>query len=504
MITRRGSYFDEAGSTFELFQGDARFQPARWPRQGYSRGIRKGPSADTIAVTPDIYARFGREPFLWIGGYWAADWAYETVPVEATDANLSAFTIPKRKSPGETRDGFPFFLFNAFAALAEPGDYVFDADAKVVYAAATVDTDIFEVGTEQTLLEITNANGLRLENLQLEKSLGTSLKIRNSTNVTIDGCRIRHSGGGAILVEGGSGVVISRCLIQDTAETAVHLTGGTRRDLVPAGHAIVDSVIKGFSRDARTRSAVQLTGVGLRVERNLIEDGPHAAIVVQGNDHVIRGNKIHDVVQETDDAGAIYAGRDWTERGTTIDGNWFSEIGMSDGPRAGSAIGRKFVSGIYLDDQESGYRISSNVFDRVARPVVIHGGRDNLVTGNAFLRCEYSGIWLERRGEGLTGGELNQRLSAMPYREPPWSVRYPALATIQENQPAEPLGNQEEHNTAVGCTLFSFGRSTSPNFWPSIGANSRQIAAPETAGYATVDVLKRAGLNCDTYPIVCQ
>ena len=58
------------------------------------------------------------------------------------------------------------------------------------------------------------------------------------------------------------------------------------------------------------------------------------AIVFGGNEHLIEFNEIHDVCHESNDAGAIYGGRDWTMRGTVIRYNYFHDISGFEGADA--------------------------------------------------------------------------------------------------------------------------------------------------------------------------
>lgn len=505
-VTSRSPYPGSGISTFELFQGEHRFRPARWPEKGFVRTIAPGPGdgKNSIILPPDLFGRFGHEPFLWFGGYPTAEYAFETSAVQSVDPASRVLTLNPFKGPQAVKKEFASYLFNAFSALSQPGDYVFDKGKRIVYAAATEDSDRFGIATSATLLEIVGAENLRIEGLKLEKVLGAALVIRDSRNITIDNCLIRHSGKNAIVVQGGSNVVISNCRIYDIAETAIDINGGDRITLTPSGHAIVGNDIRTFGADARSyRPAIRMGGVGIRVEDNYIADAPHSAIILQGNDHLIRGNRIHNVGQETNDVGAIYFGRDWTERGTVIDSNWFSEIGMPDGPGAKDAVARSLVFGIYLDDQESGYRISRNVFDRVNVPVMLHGGRDNIVEGNAFLRCRTAGIRYRSRGEGLTGGTLQQRLEAMPYRSGIWAERYPALAGIENARPADPINNSESGNFAIDCPLYNVDKNINPAHWPDIGKNSRQSPERKITG-GTTEVLEKAGMGCDRLPVLCQ
>jgi hypothetical protein len=55
-----------------------------------------------------------------------------------------------------------------------------------------------------------------------------------------------------------------------------------------------------------------MNGVGVKVSHNKMYDTPHNVILFGGNDHVMEYNLIYNAVTETGDAGAIYAGRDWT------------------------------------------------------------------------------------------------------------------------------------------------------------------------------------------------
>ena len=113
------------------------------------------------------------------------------------------------------------------------------------------------------------------------------------------------------------------------------------------------------------KAGIALHGVGLRAANNLIHDAPHMAIQFWGNDHVIELNEIHHVCPESNDAGAIYAGRDWTMRGTVICHNYLHHI---------TGFRGKGCVGVYLDDMFCGTRIEGNVFHEVTRAAFIGAG----------------------------------------------------------------------------------------------------------------------------------
>jgi len=75
--------------------------------------------------------------------------------------------------------------------------------------------------------------------------------------------------------------------------------------------------IRRFAERIKTyQPAIRLEGDGNAAVSNYIHDAPHSAIIYNGNDQLVEANHISDVVLESDDAGAIYTGRDWTARGS--------------------------------------------------------------------------------------------------------------------------------------------------------------------------------------------
>ncbi|TCL73788.1 right-handed parallel beta-helix repeat-containing protein [Rhizobium sp. BK251] len=502
-ISRRGAYVGVHESGFEFFQKGVRFAPARWPENGYDRRAKPSGAADTVVLPNEAFELLKGEPNLFLGGYWTASYAYETSPVQEMLPVEKAVRMAPLRREGPIQEGVAYFAFNAFSALSRPGEFVLDPVRRRAFAIGFDGEKAFDVSVTGTLLQIQGARNIRIENLSFEESRGTAIRIKDADNVAIDRCTVRNSGAGGINVEGGKGVTISRCTIDSVAETAVYLSGGDRPSLTSGAHSIVDSVISDFGQSSFTyRVGVHLAGVGQKIERCTFRHGPHAAIIVQGNDHVIRGNDIGEVVEQGEDAGAIYMGRDWSERGTVIHGNFFHDIGGPAPGGAATVVGRNFVTAIYLDDQASGYRVDDNVFFRVDRPIAVHGGRDNVFSGNAFLHSGHVGILLYDRGEGR-GGDLEGRLRRMPYQDELWSARYPALRNILDDDPGAPLHNSEKDNLVVGGKLKSIKEPLKASVWPDSGT-SVEVEAKSPVSWASGDAQVDAAKILKQYPGRCE
>ena len=119
-------------------------------------------------------------------------------------------------------------------------------------------------------------------------------------------------------------------------QRGIVLSGGDRQNLTPANDIIRNSIVTRFGVDNPAyRPGIAIFGVGMTVEGCAIGNGPHSGIMIAGNDNQIERNELYSLVQETRDAGAIYMGRDWTNRGNVFAKNYFHDI---EGDRSGITL----------------------------------------------------------------------------------------------------------------------------------------------------------------------
>ncbi len=268
----------------------------------------------------------------------------------------------------------------------------------------------------------------------------------------IAGCSIRNAGNLAVRIEGGTDNGLTGCDIAGAGDGAISLQGGDRMTLTPAGNFVENCSISDFSRWVRTYApGIAIGGVGNRIAHNRILDAPHSAIILGGNDHIIEFNEIYKVCQETGDAGAFYMGRDWTQRGNVVRFNYFHDVAGPEGLQGFSG-----VIAVYLDDMTCGTRVYGNVCVKAGYGVLLGGGRDNVIENNVFIDCSPAVHvdgralgWAKSYADG-TDNTLFDRFKAVHADQPPYSVRYPKLATLLTDEPAQPKGNSIEHNICAG------------------------------------------------------
>jgi len=457
-ITSRGFGRSIRPAGLELFFQDKPMTLARWPNENWAR-ISKVPAekdAGKFTYEGDRPSRWTKADDIWIHGYWTYDWADSYEKIESIDTNSREIaTHPPHGTYGYTEDR-RYYALNILEELDQPGEWYLDRKAGMLYfwPPAPIRKGKAVVSLlEEPMVSIDGASYVTLRGLTMEFTRGDAVNIKGGTGNLVAGCTVRNIGNVGIRILGGTGNGARGCDIYETGDGGIVLEGGDRKTLTPAGNFVENCHIHNYSRWVRTyRPAVLIRGVGNRIAHNLIHDAPHCAIILNGNEHIIEFNDIHDICRETCDAGAFYIGRDWTERGNVLRFNYFHNIQKSEGLR-----GYTEVMAIYLDDCASGTRIYGNVFYKAGRAVKIGGGRDNIVRNNMFIACSPS-IHVDARGTGWASfwfdgrdNTLLDRLKAMNYKEPPYSARYPALLTILDDEPAMPNGN------AVICNIMSGG-----------------------------------------------
>jgi hypothetical protein len=276
--------------------------------------------------------------------------------------------------------------------------------------------------------------------LTLEEGRGDGVHITGGGDCLVAGCVVRRFGGDGIVVDGGQRHGIFGCRIETLGCGGARVAGGDRRTLQPGGHFVENCTVSDVSRLKRTYTpAVHLDGCGNRVAHNQFERMPSSAMRIEGNDHLIELNLVRDVVQESDDQGGVDMFGNPLYRGVVI--RWNHWINIGGGTHNGAA-------GVRLDDMISGVVVHGNVFERcgavIFGGVQIHGGKDNWVDGNLFREC-FAGVSFSRWGEKrwLEGIAPFLRQAG----EPPYSSRYPELATLKSGADQSDLSR----NFFVNC-----------------------------------------------------
>lgn len=444
-IAHRG-YFERSTGYVELFSGNDVLEIAAWPNAGIwkretrlENGYFIGASRSSAnSMTVDRRApleRWADKSGAWLHGYFANDWADEHLPLDSVD--LDDWRITSGEAPsaalGENR---PFRIYNLPEELSTPGEYWIDSDSGLLYVwpvKSFASKPAYVSTLTGPLFRVQEAANIVFTGVTFEASRGNLVEVTDSSSIAFEFCTFRYSGTDALVLHGTQHLV-SGCEFYGIGAAAIDLDGGDFLTLSDGGIVVTDSYFKDTGRHYLTNSAaVVIRGVGNVVRNNLMTRLPHTAIEFSGNNHLIELNDIVGVCYYSDDAGAIYAGRDWSGWGTVIRRNLIREIRSSRG-------NANWVAGIYLDDCASGTEITENVIYGIeAVGLNIGGGRNNVMQHNIIAATGFAAHANDNRGlKWATDGNndswnLLEQLRRANAWSRTWANEYPEIAETPAN-----------------------------------------------------------------------
>ena len=474
-----GTLTQRASPGLELFVGNARMSLARYPNEGWLLiadvpqsggkriieglerekrfdGVPAGRHYGRIVHPGDRPAAWAADQEIYAHGYWTFDWSDSYQRVQSFDLARHEMTFAEPHHHYGYTKNQRFRFIGVLEELDQPGEWWLDRPAGRLYLWPKADADLATARVsllEAPLLHVRGASHVRLEGLVFEESRGRGAVIAEGAAVEIRGCEFRNLGDLGIELAGGKNHVVRSCDLHGLARGAIKADGGDRRTLTPGGHQISNNHVHHYAQWLRTgQTGIQIDGVGLRVANNLLHDAPFEAFYLRGNDHMLEFNEVHSIMRETGDAGALHTGRDWTWQGNVIRSNYWHHL---KGP------GLHGVVGVYLDDFASGFTVVGNVFYQAGRAIQIGGGRDNLVANNLIIACDPAALHDDARGLGWASNYFDgqypwmfDRFRELNADQPPYTTRYPQLATILRDEPAVPKGNRFLRNISWGCTRW--------------------------------------------------
>lgn len=435
-VRRANVFLREGADTTGFIVDDVPQTLARWPNTGYVK------TGDVLSDTVFKYEgqapeRWTEADDIWMHGFWGNEWHDDSLEITGLDPVAKTFTTSTNTAYG-IKKGQHYYAFNLLEEIDQPGEWYLDRDTGILYYYPSVELNNNKMQLSLftgAMIAMDNTDYMSIKDIIFESSTGDGITMNDADHNVVENNIFRNLGSQAVNVRNASHTGIVDNEVYDIGRGGINLTGGDRPTLTYGHNYIDNNYITRFSRSVKTYTpGVLLDGVGNRISHNIIHDGPHEGIGVNGNDQLIEYNELYDLVKETGDAGAIYAGRDWTQRGITIRNNIFHDM------RANEEMGLHYVFAIYFDDMLSGGIITNNIFYNIDTPINIHGGRNFVMDSNIIANSTDS-IRLVAYAISNTD-ELEARYAQMPVDSPLWMSKYPNISDILQDEPRLPKYNQ--------------------------------------------------------------
>lgn len=435
----------------ELYFNKKPMPLSRWPNNGYTKIIdikeRSTAYGNQVGIVykDSRVSNWKEHSNILLHGYWKYLWddAFEYIS-ELDTANKTIWLRPEYNNYGFANNR-PYAAFNIFEEIDRKGEWAYNYNKGKLYFYPPSDNNQeieFSI-CESPLLNFKNTQYITIKGINLEMSALEGIRISYSDNILIKDCKVHDCASDGINIVEGNNNKIYSCEIFNTGRGAIRVSGGDRTTLKKSGFIIDNCHIHNISRIDKTYTpGVWVEGVGTTISHCEFHDIPSSAMCINGNNHTIEYNKIHHVVTESDDQGAIDMYGNPTYRGNIFRYNYFYDIGPRKKDAVNAYCGR---AGIRLDDAISGNIIYGNIFMNCSNgnmgAVQIHGGKENKIYNNLFYKCKIGlsfntwshEYWLKRTKKYLGFLEKNKNIYISHYPELSDLNKNLNINTIQKN-----------------------------------------------------------------------
>ena len=392
-------------------------------------------------------------------------------------------------------DRFGYFVQNDPRTLDENGEWYYDPARHVlkIYSTKKPALDGVKAAAIDTLINISNLNGVTLDNLDIQGANKIGVFMQGGSGNRVLNCNINCIGTNGIEIKFTKNAVIRFNDLFNIYNNAI--------DAGPVGdNLLIDSnqfrnigLVRGEGKGGNlSHLGVFVSGTNALITHNKLSRIGYHGIATTHSGARILYNEIDSAVLMLDDAAGIYTSEPAFTPGAYrwITGNIVTNIiGNADGIAEGDTS--KWAHGIYFDEASEYGIVDSNIIATTAdRGIFVHDGNKVKIRYNKVYNAGKEAIALvhdrNQPAFPLTGIEIKHNLLVSPYYYPALSVNKPTnnLVSIQSD-------------TDSFETLMQWGISDSNYFCkPFYLHNSNDFIK------ASINLLKGDGVQADsTYTI---
>ncbi len=473
----------------------------------------------------DIFKRWIGKKDLWLGGILSVGWADDHQLIKSINPDTKEIELsfphqfglmssePKYTTNKQDVSARGYYIYNALEEIDSPFEYYIDHKNLVFHIGLPRDpksNEYFDFTIlDKPLLKIQNSKNVKIKNIKFSSSRGTGLYVLDSTNLLVSNCVFKNFGkngayadASAKLKNPATNYKFTHCHFIDNGMGGLQLGGGDRKLLISSENLVSDCLFERNDRIKKNYSGgLTIRGVGCKVTNCEFHNASHLLLLFSGNDHTIENSIFSNACYGTSDMGAVYTGRNPSNKGIKIRNNFFVDI------QANSKDSK--VSAIYIDDGSGGMDISKNIFCRCSTAgasgrfaaIFLHGGHDNIIDKNVFIECEASvahSPWNDKRWKETFHKEYLHRLKKEVDIESEPYKKYKCLdGFFTENKPRyNSIQNSLFYETPAPCIGNFRLRNIHPKLVPSGNVNVKNWNIMKVKKYfgenkLVADILKR-------------
>lgn len=461
-----GAYYTTTVSEMpDLYVNGEKMTCARWPNEGYSKVgevIDPGSSDNPIRVKPagargacfkysdDRISRWKNAPDAMLYGYWMWNWECANLRIKDIDVKNKTITTVDSATFG-VAEGQRFMAYNLLEELDSSGEWYIDREKEILYFYPTCDikdTDMMISQLSEPIIKVENCANVNFCGLNIEYGKADLVTVDNNCkNISLRGCIVRGSSGYGLFISGiNNGIINSD--IYDCASEGVLIQGGKcdNTEYTLSKNYVINCDIHDCGQRLTTSAGVRDQAHGAIITHNKIYSIPAWGIGWGGFETQVEYNEVFDVLKETEDAGAIYAGRSSQARGSSISHNYIHDVYGQEDLRTGAYIG------IYLDDYLCAVKVEGNVFENVATPIYGHHSAQCVIENNIMVNktAQSNGwiLWTRGGGENSNYSFVTSHTS-IDWTKEPYKTLFPDAVNMTLDNILQPFDNVIKNNLVV-------------------------------------------------------
>lgn len=469
-----GPIIDGERNGAELYIGKKRQNICRYPKEGKNVVIKEVYRHETdpahhviLELDDETYKNWGSYSGIYLCGYFRYDWSYGVTVLNGVADNgfLDA-------GPQAYAGGGHFFFHNVFDEISAPGEYCIDRENKLlfVYKTENFDNETIQLSCmADTPLILENVNYFTFEGFTIEGTRGHVFNVKGD-HVLIN--KNHFLMGMHIGDMTGKFNIFANNLVEEIGGRGIFIFSGSF-DTLESGHSyIYNNEFHDWGQINKVYNpAMKTTGNGDVMSHNLMYNYSHEAVEYNGNELVFAYNIIHDVCDETGDAGAVYIGRRWDWNNNVVKFNYIYNVEnklLGGAPRA-----------LYYDDTGSGQVVFGNIIqDPQGFTIHCGGGRDMDIRNNILIAHGNGGLGYDSRAAGINWqtdmatfntGYVWTNIEAHPYLSKLWMNSFPVLSY---RQPNTDIGTGRRNFDTGGNISYSVIRDNVLVGTPTIGGSN--------------------------------
>jgi len=473
-----------SGDTNQVFVGTSMMTEARWPNGDDLfhvnwATLQSGSSPATLvdANLPAINWT-GAKVHFWSG---SDPWESQTGRITGSQAGRLAVSLDGASSCPAicVQSGGYYYLFGILGALDAPREWVYLPSSNTLYlwAPGGVNPATLSVRVKQRpyAFDLSGRSNVTLQNIKLFAS--TINTDSSSTKNTIDGITAQyvshfttlpdaansplsywydHNTDSGIILNG-TGNLLENSTIAYSAGNGVALLGN--------GNTVKNTLIHHVDYIGNYSAGITVTGSNQEIQNDTIYAAGRSAIwpsYTSGTNDDISYNNLYSAMMLSRDGGEIYVSYP-APAGTHIHHNWLHDTqSLVPGPADNYAL-----SGVYLDEDASGFEVDQNVFwnDAIVS-IFLNGSTEGITAANnnnihnntiADVNTN-SYVWMANspiQNCGTT--QIIDNLVLVAVRD----TNTPACV-VSDNTATAPGATDMNASVVVGCTLTGCASSGPP------------------------------------------